>query len=145
MFFGQFEHTIDEKGRMTIPSRFRVLLEQGAYVTVGFDGNLVVWPADVFEKVYTAVGQLSITNATARDLMRHMFGKASLVEFDRAGRILIPQFLRDDAGLTANAIVVGAGRFFEIWSEEEWRKKDQVLRDQQAMAEKYSSLDITVM
>ena len=76
MFLGRYEHTIDEKGRLTIPARYRELLENGAYVTQGFDHNLIVLPAPSFEKMYEHVNQMSMTDPTARQLKRFIFSSA---------------------------------------------------------------------
>jgi len=88
VFLGRYDHTIDEKGRVTIPSRFRELLENGAYLTRGFDKNLMVIPAPAFEQMFLRITALSITDPAARLLRRMVFTPAARIEFDRAGRIL---------------------------------------------------------
>jgi MraZ protein len=123
MFLGQFEHTIDEKGRMTIPARFREELGEIAYLTRAFDQNLTVMPAPVFEALAERLNELSLTDPEVRLLQSLIFSNAIRVEFDRAGRILIPQFLRDQANLKTNAVVVGQGKRFEIWAPELWAEQ----------------------
>ncbi len=144
MFLGQFEHTIDEKGRMTIPARFRELLEGGAYVTQGFDSNLIVLPTTAFQQIYQRVNQLSMTDPTTRQLKRLIFSYATRLEFDKAGRILLPQFLRDTAGLDGAAVVVGVGDYFEIWSVQHWADQNNNLRDADANSQRFAALDLSL-
>jgi len=144
MFLGQYQHTIDEKGRMTIPVRFRELLEDGAFITEGFDSNLLILSKENFEAMTEKVEKLSLTNPRAREFKRIFFGGASRVEFDRAGRILIPAFLRDKAQLTGDAIVVGMGESFEIWSPEIWRQQQDTLNEAKADEKRFADLDISI-
>lgn len=144
MFLGQYEHTIDEKGRMTIPARFRDLLQNGAYITTGFDHNLMVLTADSFEKIYDRVNHLSMTDPTARQLKRLIFSNADRVEIDRAGRILIPQKLRETVQLKTDAVVLGVGDYFEIWSPDLWLQQNELLNDTEANAQRFSALDLSI-
>jgi MraZ protein len=144
MFLGQYEHTIDEKGRMTIPARFRDIMEDGAYITRGFDQNLVVWTAPAFEIIYQRINQLSITDPLARQLRRLIFSHADRVEVDRAGRILIPLFLRESLQIGNTAMVVGAGETFEIWSTERWAEQEEQLQDVEHNAGQFAALDLPV-
>jgi MraZ protein len=107
MFFGQFDHNIDDKGRLTIPARYRDLLENGAYITLGFDDNLMVMRSEEFNKLYHKVEEMSLTNSKARDLARMLFGSADMLEFDKNSRVLIPQFLRIEAKLESAVKLVG--------------------------------------
>lgn len=143
MFLGQYEHAIDEKGRTTVPARFRELLTDGAYITQGFDQNLIVYTAAAFERIYKRVNQLSITDPAARDLRRLIFSNAERVEFDRAGRILIPQFLREAALLGDNAVIAGAGSHIEIWSPDLWAQRLQHASDPGMVESRYSALDLS--
>ena len=144
MFFGRFYHNLDEKGRLTIPARYReLLLPDGAYVTQGFDPNLMILPAAVFESLSHNLDQMSLTDPTIRLLRRLVFSTADRVEFDRAGRILIPQFLRQAAGLDTSVVLIGAGRYFEIWSPEAWEVQERQLQDPQANAQRFSAFDLT--
>lgn len=142
MFFGRYDHTIDEKGRLIIPARYREQLEAGAYITCGFDQNLIVLTASHFEQIYQRVMQMSITDLSARQLRRHMFSNADLLQFDKTGRILIPQFLRNLARLDTNVTVVGVGDFFEVWSAEEWAKQSEQLNDAETIAQRFSALNL---
>ncbi len=144
MFLGRFYHNLDDKGRLTIPARFRdLLLPDGAYVMQGFDKNLLVLPTADFEAFGRHVNHQSMTDPDSRLLRRLVFSTADRLEFDRAGRILIPQFLRQAAGIDTNVVLVGAGRYFEIWSPEAWGIQDEQLQDPQANAERFSAFDLT--
>lgn len=144
MFLGQYEHTIDEKGRLTIPARFRDLLENGAFITQGFDENLMVLTNASFEIIYARVNRMSMTNPTARQLKRLIFSHADRVEVDRAGRILIPQFLRQAAQLESAAVLVGVGDYFEIWSPGRWNEESILLQDAEANGQRFSALNLSV-
>jgi MraZ protein len=143
MFLGHYEHNIDDKGRMTIPVRFRELLDDGAYITQGFELNLIVMTAQAFQQMYQKVNNLSFTDPVARRLKRLMFSNANKVEFDKAGRILIPNFLREAANLQGEAVVVGTGSSFEIWSPELWGKQDELLQDTETNNQLFSALDLS--
>lgn len=141
MFLGQFYHNLDDKGRLTVPSRFRESLSSGgAYVMQGFDKNLMVLPESTFESVSHRIQKMSMTDPTARMLRRLLFSTADRVEMDKSGRILLPQFLRQSAGLDIGLVVVGSGDYFEIWAPEEWSKQAEKLMDAQANADRFSSL-----
>jgi transcriptional regulator MraZ len=144
MFLGRFEHTIDEKGRLTIPARYRELLADGAYVTQGFDRNLIVLPAPAFEQIYAHVNEMSMTDPSARQLKRFFFSSAVQCDFDKAGRMLLPQFLRDTAGLAMNAIIVGVGDHFEIWSPQNWAQQNELLQDMDSNTQRFAALNLPI-
>ena len=144
MFLGRYRHSLDTKGRLTIPARFRDALGDGAYVIQGFDGNLMVLPPDVFQVLYQRVARLSITDPKARLLRRLILSAAAEVELDRAGRILLPPYLREAAELDGDEVVlVGVGDYFEIWSAEAWERQLEMLEDPEANAERFAALDIS--
>ena len=145
MFLGRFYHNLDDKGRLTIPAGFRNLLvaETGAYITLGFDQNLMVLPSSTFNSLSRRVNQMSVTNPTTRLLRRLVYSTADRVEVDKAGRILIPQFLRQAAGLVNSAVIVGSGEYFEIWSPELWNAQDEQLQDVESNTLRFSALDLT--
>ncbi len=143
MFLGQYDHSIDEKGRLVIPSRYRDMLELGgAYVTRGFEQNLMVLTASSFKEIAGSIRSTSITNEDARDLKRWIFSNATWVEVDRMGRVLIPQHLREKAGLDGEVVVVGAGDYFEIWSAEIWRQRLDQIEDSEQTAKRFSTFDV---
>lgn len=144
MFLGQYEHTVDEKGRVTIPARYRDDLVNGAFVTQGFDNNLMVLTAPTFDQLYERINQMSLTDPNARQLKRHFFSLAERCEIDRAGRLLLPQFLREKFGLQGTVVFVGAGNFFEIWSPEHWAQQNEAMSDNETNAQRFTALDLSI-
>ncbi len=143
MFLGQYRHSIDAKGRLTVPARFRELLDEGAIVTQGFERNLMVLTETGFNAMTAQVNQKSLTDPTARDLRRLLYASADRVTPDSNGRILIPTFLREQNALDGEAVLVGVGDYFEIWTPEEWDQRMNILRDTEANAERFAGLDLS--
>jgi len=129
MFFGQYRHTLDSKDRLTIPARFRHLVGDSVYVSQGFDHNLLVFTRPYFENLLQTVDESDLADADARLIRRFFFSTAELVDVDKAGRILIPAFLRDSVGLKGEVVLVGAGQYFEIWSPELWDVQSARIKD----------------
>ncbi len=142
MFLGRYEHSIDEKGRLTVPARFREPLMQGAYITLGFDQNLMVLTPEIFKLISENVRQMSITDPETRLLKRLIFSHAEWVEVDRVGRILIPQWLRNAAQIDGNVVVVGNDTYFEIWSPNLWENQTEQLQDSEANARRFATLNL---
>src|SRR5512136_1714211 len=105
MFLGQYQHSIDDKGRLMVPARFRELLEGGAYLTQGFEKCLMVMTEAHFKQVYELITSMSLTDPTARLLRRLIFSNAYQVEVDKVGRILVPQLSRQFLNLEGEATV----------------------------------------
>ena len=144
MFLGQYHHNLDEKGRLTIPARFRDALAEGAFLTLGFDRNLRLLTQADFELMAEKINHLSMTNPDIRQLRRLIFANASEVQLDRLGRTLIPQFLRDFAGLDGEAVIVGVGEAIEIWSPAAWSEQEDTIQDADANAQRYAELDLSI-
>ena len=143
MFLGQFYHNLDEKGRLTIPARYRdLLLPAGAYIMQGFDQNLIVLPSENYEGLFQRIRQMSITEPNARLLRRLFFSTADRVDVDKAGRILIPQFLRTFAGLECSLVIVGNGDYFELWSPEAWKTQNEQLQDPQLNSDRFTEFSL---
>jgi MraZ protein len=143
MFLGQYHHNLDSKSRLTIPSRYRDMLEEGAYVVQGFDGNLIVYTAPAFEQIKQQASQLSVTDQTTRLLNRLIFSTADYLEVDKAGRILIPEFLRQEAGLKDEVVLAGGGDYFEVWSPERWAEQITQLHDPSAISQRFAALKLS--
>jgi len=144
MFLGQYQHTIDTKGRLTIPARFRdILAEDGAIVTQGFDRNLMALTTSSFKSIYDRVNRMNMTDPSARLLKRLIFSTANKVEVDKVGRILIPQYLRDVANLDGDVMLVGLGNYFEIWSSKLWDEQLTQIQDAEANAQRFIALDLS--
>ena len=120
MFLGEFQHTVDAKGRVAVPARFRAKIERGAVLTRGVDACLYVYPMETWEQKAREL-DAAITDPRQRRLVeRRFFGMAFEVELDAQGRIVVPLKFRQYAGLGAEATIVGARDRFELWSTERW-------------------------
>lgn len=142
MFLGQYRHTLDSKDRLTVPARYRELLEGGAFVLQGFDRNLMVMTDAAFDTIRKRVQGMSLTDPMTRLLRRLVFSTADRVDLDKSGRILIPQFLRESAQLQTDVVLVGAGDYFEIWASEPWADQNTQLQDAEANAQRFAALDL---
>lgn len=143
MFLGQFVHSIDDKGRITVPVRFRAALASGAYLTQGFERNLMVYTTESFTKLAERAKTLTTTNPEARAIRRVIFGGAADVDLDSQGRILIPPFLREYAQLEDSAALVGAGEYFEIWDAETWKQELDAVTDPEVNAQRFAAFDLS--
>jgi MraZ protein len=123
VFLGEFEHALDDRGRLAIPARFRAELEHGLYVTRGLDRCLVIWDASAWSAMAERVRQLNPWQADARRMQRHFFAGAVQAVPDKLGRVVIPQYLRAYAGLETDVIVVGLADRIEIWARAEWEQE----------------------
>ena len=143
MFLGQYQHSLDEKGRLTIPAAFRNGLGDGAYVTQGFDRNLMVMTKAYFELVYERLSAMNITDQNTRMVRRLVLSNAYLIEVDKAGRILVPTKLRDLLVLESEAALVGQGEYFEIWTPSDWALQMENLQNTEANAQRFAMLDLS--
>lgn len=142
MFMGQFNHNIDEKGRIIIPSKFRDKLEPTLIATKGFDGCIALYPNNEWEKFLTNLSKLPTNMMDARKHIRVLVGSASECSFDKQGRINLPANLIKDAALDKECVVVGNLEHIEIWSKERWEAYYNDASDNfEDVAEKLSSLD----
>ena len=124
MLLGEYEHTIDDKNRLTLPARFREQLAEGVVVTRGMDGCLYAYPAAEWrERFQSRVGGLDPLSREGRKLQRHFFSGAAEAELDKQGRIMIPAALRGYAGLQRDVVVAGVHDHLEIWDRETWRRE----------------------
>lgn len=132
MFLGEFEHALDDRGRVAIPAKWRGQLGDGLVVTRGLDRCLFVWPMDEWHGISQKLTQLSLMHADARRIHRFIFSSATDTVLDRLGRILLPSFLRDYADLRDNLALVGLLNRFEIWSRASWQAERSSAEDQSA-------------
>jgi MraZ protein len=143
MFLGQFQHSIDDKGRLMVPARFRELLEGGAYLTQGFDKCLMVMTEAYFKQVYERISAMNLADPTARLLRRMILSNAYPVDVDKVGRILVPGNLRQFANLESDAIVAGQGEYFEVWTPAEWEKQTAQINDTEANNQRFATLNLS--
>ena len=120
MFMGEYNHTIDAKGRLIIPSKFREALGDEFVVTKGMDGCLFVFDDPEWQAFEEKLRSLPMIDQEARQFTRFFLAGAASVEVDKQGRILLPAVLRDFAGITKDAVLVGVGSRVEIWSKDRW-------------------------
>lgn len=143
MFLGEFAHTIDDKGRITIPAKFRGKLAAGLVITKGIDPCLWLFPADRWEVLANKIGALAVTNPKAREFRRQVFGGASDSVPDKQGRVNLPSYLRAYANIDSNAVIVGLYDHCEIWNPEAWADlQDLSHNDPEGRAAQFASLDI---
>jgi MraZ protein len=144
MFLGQFQHNLDEKGRLMIPARFRDLLAGGAFITQGFDKCLMVMTESYFKQVYERIEVMNLADPIARLLRRLILSNAYSVEVDKIGRILVPQNLRTFLGIENGELVVaGQGEYFEVWTPTLWSEQMAQLQDTEANTQRFSALDLS--
>ncbi|MBN2117902.1 MAG: division/cell wall cluster transcriptional repressor MraZ [Anaerolineales bacterium] len=143
MFLGQFQHNLDDKGRLMIPARYRELLAAGAFITQGFDKCLMVMTEVYFKQVYDRINAMNLADPTARLLRRLILSNAYPVEVDKVGRILVPQNLRQVIALASEAIVAGQGEYFEVWTPAEWNEQMAQLQDIETNNQRFATLDLS--
>ena len=123
---GEYNHSVDAKGRMIVPSKLRERLGLSFVVTRGMDGCLNAYPNDEWELFENKLSKLPTTNAQARQFVRFFMGSADDVEVDNQGRVLLSPALRKFADITKDVTVVGMGDHVEIWSREKWDEQNNV-------------------
>ena len=129
MFLGEYTHTIDDKGRITIPAKFREELEGGLVVTIGFDRNLMVFPMEQWEELAERITARPLGDNSVRALRRRVFSSASDLTPDRQGRIIVPQYLRDFADIENEVVIAGLYDYIEMWSAKAWLAVREMIED----------------
>jgi len=122
-FFGRFEHALDDKGRLTLPAKFRLAFERGGYLTQGGGGCLSLWAPEEFERQMEAMAERAAQGPAERDLVRLWAASSADVVLDRQGRISIPAYLRSYAGLGVEVLVHGAIDRVELWDPARWQQR----------------------
>jgi MraZ protein len=121
MFLGEYQHSLDAKGRVILPAKFREQLEGGAFITKLLDGCLAVWTPEEFDKVATDMLEKARRGQAERNVFRSFMAGSADVAPDKQGRIAIPANLREFADLDRDVVVTGAYSRIEIWNAEKWR------------------------
>ena len=124
MFRGEYSHTVDAKGRLIIPLKFREQLGEECIVTRGLDGCLFIFESGEWEAYEEKLRKLPMTNKNARSFVRFLSGGATPCEFDKQGRILLPATLRKFAGIEKDVILAGLPNRIEVWSEQKWNENN---------------------
>ena len=145
MFMGEYNHTIDAKGRLIVPAKFREILGDNFIVTKGLDGCLFVYPNDEWTRFEEKLKSLPLTNKNARQVTRFFLAGAAACEVDKQGRILLPQVLREFASLEKDVVLVGVASRIEIWSRERWDESMNTYDgDMDEVAENMESLGFSI-
>jgi len=146
MFRGRFEHTIDFKGRVSIPAKFRELLSEkydDHIIMTNFDRCLVAFPYEEWRNVEDKISSLSMVKKEVKAFQRFFISGATECSIDKLGRVLIPPTLRDYALLEKNVVFAGMGKMFEIWSRERWTEEIKRAEENfEGMREALASLGI---
>ncbi len=143
MFLGEYRHTIDAKGRLAVPARFRDDLAEGLVVTRGLDPCLHIYPKSEWLPLAERLSSLPVSEPAVRALRRSFFTGAYACEMDKQGRILVPPTLREYAGLDGEVVIAGLNAYIEIWSPARWDEEiPRVESSASSLAEQLSSLGI---
>ena len=141
MFIGEYSLTVDEKGRLSIPVKYRDSLSRGAVVTRGLDSSLFLYTRAEWEKLAEKLAALPISRANTRAFSRLMLAGAMDVDMDKLGRIIVPDYLRGFASIKKNVVVAGLYNRLEIWDEGKWQKyKQGTEKDSKDIAETLDQL-----
>jgi MraZ protein len=142
VFTGEYRHTVDEKGRIAVPAKFRAQLGAGAVVSRWLDACLAIHTQTGWDDLAAKVAALPITDPAARRFQRFVFAGAAEMDVDKQGRILLPVFLRESIDLGSEAVVVGSRDHAEIWVPSVWATYGRELDDPQELAEAFQGLGI---
>lgn len=142
MFMGEYNHSIDAKGRMIVPSKFREQLDNEFVITKGFDGCLYGYTMEEWANIEEKFKTIPLTSKDARKFLRFFFSGAATCEVDKQGRILIPPTLREYAGLDKEVVTAGVFSRIEIWSKERWQENNY--DDMDEIAEHMAELGLSI-
>ena len=142
MFLGEYRHTLDDKGRVTLPAKFRPQLSSGLVMTAGIDRCILVYDSEEFSRLADRVTALPLTGHDAATLRRLLFVNAFDAALDKQGRVVVPDKLRQHAGVQADVVVTGVGKFIELWSPEEWERAQAQVQEHAASETIWAKLGI---
>lgn len=143
MFIGEYTASIDDKGRVFIPVKFRSALKGKAVVTRGLDSSLFLYPEKEWKQVAGKLASLPISKANTRAFSRLMLAGAMDCQLDKSGRIVLPEYLRQFASIGKRVVIAGLYNRLELWSEELWQKyKRETEKDSNQIAEQLGELGV---
>ena len=142
MFTGEYRHTVDDKGRIAVPVKFRAQLAPGSMVSGWLDDCLAIHTKAGWEELSDKVAALPFTDPRSRSFQRFVFSTATEAQMDKQGRILLPAYLRQSVGLTGEAVLVGSRDHAEIWAPDRWDTYRKALEDPQELAKAFEGLGI---
>lgn len=141
MFIGEYSHTLDEKGRISLPKKFRASFAEGLVVTRGLDHCLWVYSLEEWQKMAEKIASLPVTQKNARSFSRLMLAGAMDLDLDRAGRINLPDYLKSYANINKKVVVCGMYNRLEIWPKENWEDfKNKMEDESEDVAENLSEI-----
>jgi MraZ protein len=142
VFTGEYRHSVDDKGRVAVPSKFRSQLADGAVVSRWLESCLAIHTRTGWDALAAKVAGLPLTDAGSRLFQRFIFAGAFEADLDRQGRVVVPAYLRTAIGLETEAVIVGSRDHAEIWAPERWDDYRRELEDPDALAQAISGLGI---
>lgn len=143
MFIGEYNHQIDDKGRISVPVKFRNDLVKGAVVTRGLDSSLFLLPLEEWGKLADSLANLPLGKSNSRAFARLMLAGAMDVKLDKQGRFIVPEYLRGYADLKKKVVIVGVNTRLELWNNEKWEAyRSQTEADAESIAEQLGDLGI---
>lgn len=143
MFIGEYRHTVDPKKRLAIPAKFRQRFKRNAVLTRGLDKCLFLYPADVWREIAEKLGSMPVGEKSTRSFVRLMLSGATDAQLDSQGRILVPDYLKEYAGLTKEVVLAGLYNRLEIWNKDGWEKyKLEAEGNQDEIAEQLGKLGV---
>jgi len=142
MFLGEFVHTIDEKGRLIIPARFRAELAKGLVVTRGIDRCLAIYPMEEWQRLAERVSALPMTDRRARAFRRLVFANAADALPDQQGRVLLPPRLPEHASLDGEVVITGLDTYIEMWNPDAWGEERERVEGDSVDIEEWAALGI---
>ena len=144
MFIGEYQHSLDDKGRVSVPVKFRADLANGCVLTRGLDGCLWLYSIDEWQKLADSVSALPITSKNARSFGRFILSGAMDLKIDRAGRINLPKYLADYAGMKTKIVITGMYNRLELWAENKWKEFESKMEENsEEVAEQLTALGNT--
>jgi len=143
MFIGEYHHSIDEKNRLAVPTKFRLDLSKGAVVTRGIDSCLFLYTKKEWEKLAIKLADMPISKSKTRAFARLMLAGAMDIRLDKQGRVIIPDYLRRYADINKKAVIAGLYNRLEIWDEKKWEDyKDKSESNSEDIAESLAELGV---
>lgn len=143
MFIGEYQHNFDEKGRLAVPMKFRADLSKGAVVTRGLDRCLFLYTIEAWNQLAEKLVKLPISQSKSRAFSRLMLAGAMDVAIDKQGRIIVPEYLREYAGISKKVVVAGLYDRLEIWDEGAWNTYKQATEaESNSIAEELGALGV---
>ena len=143
MFIGEYQHSIDDKGRVMLPKKFQGELAEGAVVTRGIDTCLFLYSKKEWEKLASRIASLPISKSGSRAFSRHMLAGAMDVELDKQGRVVLPEYLRSYAAMKKEVVIAGLYTRLELWDKSAWAKyKAATEKESTEVAEQLGELGV---